>query len=322
MARALIVFFFGISVCTTQLLEKPWRKLKEADWTQEVHDKLQAQIQTHMLTEEAGIDNINVLLIGEVSAGKSSFINSVESLFTGYVTSRANSGMAERSLTTQYRKYVITARDKKKTPIKFKFCDTMGLEGGNAGLSAAHIALIMDGHVDDQAKLRREEGWLEWLGITDRLNATQLDGYIKNPTEDDRIHCVIFVVSASAVSIMDPAVLDKFKAIRDEANRRNLIPVVVLTKLDQICQATKEKTSKVFHSRAVSQKVKEVSQKFGINQNQIFPVRNYFEETECTLENNLLILQALRQILRNSEDYLKDRIAREAKEKKNMKSEL
>jgi len=284
-----------------------------------------------MLTEEAGIDNINVLLIGEVSAGKSSFINSVESLFTGYVTSRANSGMAERSLTTQYRKYVITARDKKKTPIKFKFCDTMGLEGGNASLSAAHIALIMDGHVDDQAKLILEEGWLDWLGNlmsskkdreARRLNSTQLDGYIKNPTEDDRIHCVIFVVSASAVSIMDPAVLDKFKAIRDEANRRNLFPVVILTKPDQICQATKEKTSKVFHSRAVSQKVKEVSQKFGINQNQIFPVRNYIEETECTLENNLLILQALRQILRNSEDYLKDRIAREAKEKKNMKSEL
>merc|ERR1712150_88218 len=153
-----------------------------------------------------------------------------------------------------------------------------------------------------------EEGWLNWLGITERLNSTHLDGFILNPTEDDRIHCVCFVVSASAVSTMDPAVLDKFKAIRDEANRRNLFPLVILTKPDQICQATKENASKVFHSRAVSQKVNEVSQKFGINQNQIFPVRNYFEETECTLENNILILQALRQILRNSEDYLKDRI--------------
>merc|ERR1712183_419565 len=99
----------------------------------------------------------------------------------------------------------------------------------------------MDGHVDELAKLhegRLEEGWLDWLGMSSkkdrearRLNSTaQLDGYIKNPTEDDRIHCVCFVVSASAVSTMDPAVLDKFKAIRDEANRRNLFPVVILTK--------------------------------------------------------------------------------------------
>ena len=107
-----------------------------------------------------------MLLIGEISAGKSSFFNSVESVFAGYVTNRANAGMVERSLTTQvsinsllyfypsqYRQYVITARDKKKKAIKFKYCDSMGLEGGAAGLSANDVGKIMDGHVEELAEV-------------------------------------------------------------------------------------------------------------------------------------------------------------------------
>ena len=62
---------------------------------------LKDEIKTHKLTEGAGIDYVNVLLIGEISAGKSSFFNSLESVFTGRVTTRADAGVSERSLTTQ-----------------------------------------------------------------------------------------------------------------------------------------------------------------------------------------------------------------------------
>ena len=90
-------------------------------------------------------------------------------------------------------------------------------------------------------------------------------GYNESPTDNDRIHCVCFVISASAVSVMDDAVLDKFKAIREEAKRRSktlkvilwfilfsdLYPIVILTKVDQICDDTQE----VFHSIEVFEKV-------------------------------------------------------------------
>merc|ERR1712004_148886 len=298
MARTFILVFFEIILCVLGFWgtskNQPWRKLEYTGWTQEVYDVLKDEIQTYRLTEGAGIDYVNVLLIGEISAGKSSFFNSVESLFTGRVTTRAGVGLSERSLTTQYRKYLITANDKKNTPIKFKFCNSMGLEGGDAGLSAKDFGKIMDGHVEELAELTGRG-----------LKPGDL-GYNESPTDNDRIHCVCFVISASAVSVMDDAVLDKFTAIREEANRRNLYPIVILTKVDQICDATQE----VFHSSEVFEKVKEVSKKFGINLNQIFPVRNYIDEFECVLETDILTLQALRQILRNSEDSLKDIIQR------------
>ena len=66
-----------------------------------MRDELKDEIQTYSLTEGAGIDYVNVLLIGEISAGKSSFFNSVESLFTGRVTTRAGVGLSDGSLTTQ-----------------------------------------------------------------------------------------------------------------------------------------------------------------------------------------------------------------------------
>ena len=93
-------------------------------------------------------------------------------------------------------------------------------------------------------------------------------GYNMNPTEADRIHCVCFVVSAAAVSLMDEAILDKFKAIRTEANGRSkilkdfiklfsdLLPLVILTRADQICTVTEKDTSKVFHSSTIFEKVR------------------------------------------------------------------
>ena len=62
---------------------------------------MKTEIQTAELTKEAGISQINVLLVGEVAAGKSSLINTFESVFTGTVTHRAGVGQSEGSLTTQ-----------------------------------------------------------------------------------------------------------------------------------------------------------------------------------------------------------------------------
>ena len=49
---------------------------------------------------EADLPEANVLLVGPVGAGKSSFYNTVNSIFRDRITQRAGSGSAEQSLTT------------------------------------------------------------------------------------------------------------------------------------------------------------------------------------------------------------------------------
>lgn len=49
------------------------------------------------------VSQVRVLLVGPVGAGKSSFFNSVNSVFRGHVTSQAIAGSSATSLTTQVR---------------------------------------------------------------------------------------------------------------------------------------------------------------------------------------------------------------------------
>lgn len=47
------------------------------------------------------VSKARVLLLGPIGAGKSSFYNSVNSVFRGHVTSQAISGRSSTSVTTQ-----------------------------------------------------------------------------------------------------------------------------------------------------------------------------------------------------------------------------
>ena len=47
-------------------------------------------------------------------------------------------------------------------------------------------------------------------------------GYNEHPTEEDRIHCLAFVLNASSVSLMDEDLIKKMKQIRAEAKGRSM----------------------------------------------------------------------------------------------------
>ena len=80
--------------------------------------------------------------------------------------------------------------------------------------------------------------------------------------------------------------------------------------------------SRQFLFEDVPYQVNEVSKKFGITLSKIFPVSNYSVQTECEVETDLLILRAQRQILRNSEDYLLDKIERRKASDKILKKKV
>ena len=53
----------------------------------------------------------------------------------------------------QFRQYEIDSTDRDNEPIKFKYCDTMGIEF-DQGLTASDFGKIMDGHIEDGAQVR------------------------------------------------------------------------------------------------------------------------------------------------------------------------
>ena len=80
--------------------------------------------------------------------------------------------------------------------------------------------------------------------------------------------------------------------------------MIMLTRIDELCELTDSEPSKVFHSKAIKNKVgfcskyfysfnqvREVSEKFGIKENQIHPVKNYSSQVDCVQDMGMLTLR-------------------------------
>ena len=109
--------------------------------------------------------------------------------------------------------------------IRLRFCDSMGLEGGDDGIKATDIAKIMDGHVMNGSEVSWNNFSNHLFLFLFQLSKGGLvpgsEGYNTNPTDNDRMHCVVLVINAMTVSTMDESVEKKIKDIREEADQRS-----------------------------------------------------------------------------------------------------
>ncbi|XP_036067442.1 interferon-induced protein 44 isoform X2 [Oryzias melastigma] len=183
--------------------ENPWR---EVTWKSEEKKKLMERIKSYK-PSISSVPAARVLLVGAVGAGKSSFFNSFKSVFRGHVTGQAMAGTSYTSVTRRFRTLTVKAeRDGQLLP--FVICDTMGLESKEgAGLNPDEISNIINGHIPDKYQ----------FSPSDSLQP-EAHGFCKNPELKDKIHCVIYVVDASKVSIMSQNMEKTLKAIRETVN--------------------------------------------------------------------------------------------------------
>ncbi|TSL47684.1 Nardilysin [Bagarius yarrelli] len=84
-------------------MEKPWRNI---EWSSEKRKSLKDMI-SRWTPSVSSVQKARVLLVGAVGAGKSSFFNSINSVFKGHVSCQANTGIAGTSLTTQDRIHTV-----------------------------------------------------------------------------------------------------------------------------------------------------------------------------------------------------------------------
>uniref|UniRef100_A0A8C0JF16 TLDc domain-containing protein n=1 Tax=Chelonoidis abingdonii TaxID=106734 RepID=A0A8C0JF16_CHEAB len=224
------------------------------------------------------VPQIRILVLGPIGAGKSSFFNSVNSVFRGYVTSQAIAG----SDNTSYRAYPVKdGRDGKPLPIIF--CDTMGIEEkSGTGLEIDEVSNIIKGHIPDRYQFNP--------AATLRPDSP---GYVKTPSLKDQIHCVAFVIDGCKIEILPEKLEDKLKQLRRKVNQFGIPQLVLLTKVDEICPSLEEDIQCVYKSK-----------KLGIPLAQIVPVKNYCSELDLSCDVDILLLSAVRQLIRLAESYL------------------
>ncbi|CAG5863859.1 unnamed protein product [Menidia menidia] len=282
----------------TTELERPWRNII---WESKKRNELMESIKSYKPLVSS-VSQARVLLIGPVGAGKSSFFNSINSVFRGHVTSQAMSGSSATSLTTQFRTYSLKAGREGK-PLPIILCDTMGLEEGKgAGLDIDDISSILNGHLLDRYQFNPSAPL-----------QSEVHGYRKNPGLKDKIHCVAYVLDACKISIMPAKLEEKLDAIRRKVNSMGIPQLVLLTKVDEACPLVGEDVTKVYHSGYIKELVQEVSARLGVPLSCVVPVKNYSEELELDLNCDILLLSAVIQMFRFVDNYfdeLSDQLSR------------
>ncbi|XP_067682043.1 interferon-induced protein 44-like [Haliotis asinina] len=265
--------------------DNPWRNIGNAD-----HLKLVTQIEDYCPVEEAKLDHVNLLLVGAVGSGKSSYFNTINSVFRGHVTGQARSGSATHSLTSVFKTYKV--RSKTGTTLKFRLCDTRGLEEVR-GMKPEDLVAFLDGHVENGFQFNP----LTKLGPDTR-------GYRKSPSFGDTAHCVVFVVDASTVDVFSDKILEVVKEFQESVNARGVPQVILLTKVDKVCPVLDKDLSGLFKNITVSDLVDTVAQMFGLPRGCVLPIKNYEKETELDVNMDVTALLSLQQILRLAHDYL------------------
>ncbi|KAL6473379.1 hypothetical protein MHYP_G00169400 [Metynnis hypsauchen] len=265
-------------------LMRRWREIPQTQ------REMLAYLRSYTICNE--VTELRILLHGPVGAGKSSTINTIKSIFEEQpFVNCVVATETTASHTIDFQKFSIGSEKSGRAPIAFY--DVMGLEEGQAqGVHTDDIIKALKGHIRDGYEFQRTP------------ISEDSDYYIKDPTLNDKIHCLVSVLPADNLRLTSDAVIDKMRIIRREASALGIPQMVLMTRVDKTCDIVNKCLNMIYESRKIKGKMQECSNKLGVPMNCIFPVQNYFEETQLRPDINCLMLDALIQLVHSASDFV------------------
>lgn len=266
----------------------PWRDIPSSDDT----DSCLNYIKTFKLNKD-GVQHIRIMLYGPTGAGKSSFINSVETIIRGRMTCQAlPDAISGSSFTRKYQTCNIKKDSSSCYP--FVFVDLMGLEKARkGGVCPEDVALAMKGHVKHGYEFNPQ------TPITDS------DPYYNSdPTLNDKTHVLVCVISATTTNILTNEHIEKIREVRCAARDMGIPQIAILTKIDEACPEVHSNLKNVYTSSTIKKRTEELHAYVGIPLNCIFPVKNYHSEFSPNKDLDALILLALKRMIDFGEDFV------------------
>ncbi|XP_055362591.1 interferon-induced protein 44-like isoform X2 [Betta splendens] len=267
------------------VFDKPWRTV---DW----RGKQRALEKVNKYKPYTEDQHLRILLHGPVGAGKSSFINSVQSVVRSNMNVKALADHSSGSCFTKEFTTYNVEREGGDAVHPFVFNDIMGLSA-NKGVLVEDVKLALKGHVKDGYKFNPESKLSEGDGF-----------YNSAPSANDRVHILVCVIPADTLSSINDSIIKEIREIRLEASRMGIPQVAVLTKVDMACPEVGRDLKNVYLSKRIKKMMEQFSADSGIPMNCIFPVKNYHEEIDLSDDMDALILSVLNHIIVYGNDFI------------------
>ncbi|KAH3823361.1 hypothetical protein DPMN_125160 [Dreissena polymorpha] len=269
---------------------QPWRKTP--DWNERFLEKLTEDIVSFKPSGELGQSDVRILMLGPVGTGKSSFYNTINSVFKGRISQRAPCGVAPQGITIAYTPFDVILCSGSK--LNFRLCDTRGIQLTQE-FDMVECNYLLEGNIPE---------FYEFNPLAPI--SPDNPGFVQQPKLSEKIHCVLFVIDGATVNDIPPKLVKKINSFQRIVNRKGIPQAVLLTKVDLVCLEVASKISNVFTSKKIESSVDKVSGLLGLPRNNIFPVKNYENEMELDDNISILALLALRQLLHFAEDYIEN----------------
>ncbi|XP_053404038.1 interferon-induced protein 44-like [Mercenaria mercenaria] len=223
-----------------------------------------------------GIKKYNILLLGAIGSGKSSFYNTMATVFSGSVKLHAPARGAERSVTDEMI-LAYELKSKSGKHLNLQIFDTRGFQE-NRGYNN-ELEKILNGRLpveftfpDQSAPVKEDE--------------------LTHASLKQEMHMVCFVTGTSNLDTI--------------TNEQRLPMVVVVTKFDAFSESILEDANQVYRCLEARDAIKRMPNVFGIQEKYIFPIVNYINDDEIKEGNDRLALQALDAMVRLTNDYLEN----------------
>ncbi|XP_051985352.1 interferon-induced protein 44-like [Xyrauchen texanus] len=279
------------------------------------------------------VKDIKILVSGQNGAGKSSFMNSVNSAFQGEIVSEALAnatfghsftrraqqahgeipqGNEARTGSIQPPSDQVVLPEgltlhcvmntsyhiKKSETEDLPYCliDIKGLEpDALAVVQSNDIINTIRGHVKENYEFKGDQ----------QLTPEDVEYYKKDADISDQAFCLVYIMPANFAGSTNQQTIEQIKIIRKEISYDRIPQVIVMTKVDEACPLVKDDLRKIYTSRKIKQKMEECSVDVGVPISNIFPVKNYHIETDTNDDVDVLILKAFDQIVRSANARLR-----------------
>lgn len=232
------------------------------------------------------VPKINIIMIGETGAGKSSFLNTfvtalANSLGRKTITRECPVQSGEESATKRIRSNSLQV-DSNGPKVPCNFYDVPGLVEKETQMEKSFDRII--------------EGLLV---IDDKMNVKP---NTRNPTPTDQVHCILYVINATSNLMSERSARIK-NIIRRHNSDDGVRQFVIVTKADQIVLPCAEMMY-IYRFHCVFKFCEKVSQEFGIALGSVIPVSNYYGEGGASEERNAMSLYCLRRVFESGIDYI------------------